>query len=400
MARTAAKAKPKTRVTAAHIKEHRENAKKDFSPKWDGCSEWDTDKFSKHFRNAMEYYRLEADSKSYKPSVINWMSKNGYSKDDITLFKKTKDWRVSPTMGAIASCLLRGMQSCRADFNNGKDSALWLGQQVAKVITDGKNDIEPEDTKEVKTAGPVVSIQDRVREAAYGMTEELEDALESFYEDKDAWDPKAFKILNLLRGKGVKAAHARIIKDFYASNLAELKELASGKADEQLKEGYSHLARKYVKKLIDFYTEIDSACTMLMEEAKVTRKPRAKKAVPKDKLIEKLKYLKTFEQLKLVSINPADIIGSKELWVYNTKTRKLGKYLAGEFAELGVKGTSITGFDEAKSIQKTLRKPADQIAAFKAAGKVALRKFLEDINAVDTKLNGRVSEDIVLLKVA
>jgi hypothetical protein len=399
MARTAAKSKVKTRVTAAHIKQHRENSKKDFSPKWDGCEDWSTDQFSRHFRHAMEYYRLEADSKSYKPSVINWMSKNGYSKDDIALFKKTKDWRVSSTMGAIASCLLRGMQSCRADFNNGKDSSLWLGQQISKVITDGKNDIDPEEVKETKPTVATPSIQDRTRDAAYAMTDELEDALEAFYEDKDAWDPKAFKVLNLLRGKGVKAAHARIIKDYYSNSLNELKELASGKADEQLKEGYKHLARKYVKKLIDFYTEIDSACTMLMEEAKVTRKPRAKKAVSKDKLVEKLKFLKSFEQLKLVSVNPADIIGSKELWVYNTKTRKLGKYISGEFSELGVKGTSITGFDEIKSIQKTLRKPIEQIAAFKSAGKVALRKFLDEINAVDTKLNGRISEDVVLLKV-
>jgi hypothetical protein len=138
---------------------------------------------------------------------------------------------------------------------------------------------------------------------------------------------------------------------------------------------------------------------MLMQEAKVNKKPRAKKAVPLDKLVAKLKYKKSDEPLKLVSINPVDIIGSKELWTYNTKSRKLGKYVASEFADLGVKGTTITGFDEHKSVQKTLRKPADQLKEFKAAGKVALRKFLEDINAVDTKMNGRINEEIILLKV-
>jgi hypothetical protein len=101
----------------------------------------------------------------------------------------------------------------------------------------------------------------------------------------------------------------------------------------------------------------------------------------------------------LVSINPADILGAKELWTYNTKSRKLGKYLAAEFQELGVKGTTITGFNEATSVQKTLRKPADQLKEFKAAGKVVLRKFLEDINAVDTRMNGRINEDIILLKI-
>jgi hypothetical protein len=68
------------------------------------------------------------------------------------------------------------------------------------------------------------------------MTEELETAIESFQNDPETFDPKSFKVLNLLKGKGVKAAHARIIKDFYGRDLSELEELASGKADEQLRE--------------------------------------------------------------------------------------------------------------------------------------------------------------------
>ena len=139
---------------------------------------------------------------------------------------------------------------------------------------------------------------------------------------------------------------------------------------------------------------------MLMQEAKVNKKPRAKKAKPAEKIVEKLKYCKSNEPLKLVSINPADIVGAKELWVFNVKTRKMGKYVAEEFQELSVKGTSITGFSELSSVQKTLRKPEEQLKEFKAAGKVQLRRFLEDIKAVDIKLNGRINEDTVLLKVS
>ena len=53
-----------------------------------------------------------------------------------------------------------------------------------------------------------------------------------------------------------------------------------------------------------------------------------------------------------------------------------------------------------KSVQKTLRNPGEQLAALKEAGKVVLRKFLEDINAVDTKMNCRLKEETILLKVA
>jgi len=231
------------------------------------------------------------------------------------------------------------------------------------------------------------------------MTEEIEDAIEGFQVDPENFDPKAFKMLNLLKGKEVKAAHARVIKGFYARDLAELEELASGKGDEQLKEAYSHRSKKQIRTLIAFYQEIMMACDMLAQEAKVNRAPRKTKAVSKDKIVAKLKFMKSNEPLKLVSINPTDIIGAKELWVFNTKTRKLGKYVASEFADLGVKGTTITGFDEFKSVQKTLRKPEDKLKEFKAAGKVQLRKFLDDINATDTRMNGRINEETVLLKV-
>jgi len=384
---------------AKHLAEARASKGKDYSPKWDGHETWDTNQFLRQFHIAMSWYRLESSGKELKPKVINWMSANGYTKEQMAEFKKTKDNRCGTTVGAIAACLLKGMPPVRADFNDGRSSAVWLGQSIAKIVSEGKDDTDDSEEVEVKPTGPVVSIQDRVREASYKMTEEIETAIEAFQTDPEAFDPKAFKVLNLLKAHQAKAAHARIIKDFYAKDLNELVEVASTK-DEQLKEAYSHLSKVQLRKITAFYQEVVSACEMLAQEAKVNRKPKAKKAVPAEKIVAKLKYKKADEPLKLVSINPADILGAKELWTYNTKSRKLGKYVAEEFQDLGIKGTTITGFSEPKSVQKTLRKPADQLKEFKAAGKVVLRKFLEDINAVDTRMNGRINEDIILLKIA
>jgi hypothetical protein len=397
-----AKATTKTRVTKKQVIAHRTRAVKDSSPVWEGCEEWDGDKFHKHFRNAMDYYRLESDIKSYKPIVIKWMETIKCSKEDITAVKKVKDNRISTTVGAVAHCLVRGMTPQRADFNNGKDSAAWLRERIVEIIREGKDDVDPEiaaaEKEAEKTTAYTPSIQERVREAAMNMTEEIENALEAFAEDPDTFDPKAFKVLNLLRSVEAKAAHARIIKGFYERNLSELEEAASKDADEQLKEGYSHLSKANMKKIITFYQEVMSACEMLQQEAKVNRAPRAKKPTDKSKVVSKLKYMKQSEPLKLVSINPIDIIGSKELWIYNTKSRKLGRYVANEYMELGVKGTTITGFNENNSICKTIRKPEEKLKEFKAAGKVQLRKFLDDINATDTKMNGRINEEIILLK--
>ena len=377
----------------------RQNKGRDLSPKWDGHETMSTDQFMKHFRVSMEWYRLESGGKELKPKVINWMSGNGYTKEQIKAFKDTKDNRCGTTMGAIAANLLRGMPAVRSDFNEGRNTAEWLNKAVKAVIEEGKNDeVESENTiTEVKIIAQP-TIQERVKEAAMKMTVEIEDAIESFQTNPETFDPKAFKLLNLLRGRQVKAAHARIIKELYSRNYNELVEAASTK-DEQLKEAYAHLSKANLKKITLFYNEILSACDMLAQEAKVNKKPRAQKPTDKSKIVAKMKYLKQDDKLKIVSINPQDIIGAKELWVFNVKTRKLGKYVTTEFSELNIKGTTITGFNENTSVQKTLRKPEEQLKEFKTAGKVVLRKFLEDIKAVDIKLNGRINEDTVLLKV-
>jgi hypothetical protein len=387
----------KRKSKAAHLTEARSAKGRDHSPKWDNVDTMSEDEFSRHFRISMDWYRLESSGKELKPKVITWMAANEFTKEQIATFKKTKDWRCNLTTGSLVANLLKGMPDSRAGFNEGRSTSKWIKDSINKILEEGKNDIEEEEDP-TKPVIPVVTIQERLRETSGKMAEEIDYALDKFTTDPESFDPKAIKVLNLLKGKDAKAAHARIIKGFYIRSYEELQEAAEGKC-EQLEEAYNHLTKPQMKKIISFYHEIISACDMLGQEAKVNRKPRAKKTVPADKIVAKLKYAKTNEQLKLVSINPTEIIGAKELWVYNIKSRKVGKYVAAEYLELSVKGTSIIGFNANLSVQKTLRKPEEQLKEFKAAGKVQLRKFLEDIKAVDIKLNGRINEDVVLLKV-
>lgn len=393
---------PKTRVTAKHVAAHRANSKRDHSPVWDGAESWTSEQFNSHFRRAMEFYRMESSGKELKPKVIDWMGRNGYSKTDIAAFKKTKDWRCNVTMGAIAACLIKGMPSTHAGFNNGRDTATWLGGEIAKVVEEGKHDIEieVEDKAEAKSVIVQPNIQDRLREAAGSMSEELDAAIDSFIMDPDAFDPKAFKIMNLLRGKGAKAAHTRYIKSFFARSHADLHELASGEGDEQLREAYKHLPRKNVKKLIEFYDSIMAACEQIAAEQKILKKPRAKKVKPAEQLVAKLKFLVKDDKLGIVSTPPAQIVGATGVVVYNVKTRKIGYYIAKSSAGLTVKGTSLIDFTE-KSTQKTLRKPPEQIKEFKEQNtqKRFETWFAKSIKTTETTLNGRFNEDTVILKV-
>jgi hypothetical protein len=377
-------------------------------PKWLDWEKMTGAEYHRYRRNAVAYYYAEYKTADLLPDLYAWMKENQYSAADIKNVKAMGSHNL--THAAIAArCLRTGMP----DFN--KTEAVywealegtmgemypvskWLKEQIDVANKAGAKIVQPEAVVDNKPAAYQPSIQERLRETAMAMTDELEDAHELFLKDPEGFN-KTFKVLNLLKGKDAKGAHARIIAGFYQGPYEEIVEVMGGK-DAQLNEGYSCYSKKQIKKLHDFYKEILDACTMLQEEGKVNRKPRLKKAPSKDKLAAKVKYLKTNEPLKLVSVNPADIIGAKELWVFNIKTRKIGKYVAAEYHDLGLKGTSITGFDENLSVQKTLRKPEDQLKEFKAAGKVQLRKFLDDIKAVDIKLSGRINEDTILLKTA
>lgn len=377
----------------------RQNSKRDNSPKWDNTESWTGEQFGKHFHLAMEWYRMEKSVKELKPLVINWMSANGYDKETISAFKKTKDFRCNSTTGGIAANLLKGMPAFHPDFNKGRNAVEWLKEQIDLIIESGKDDFEEEIVDNKKPIAPVPSIQDRLRDSASNMSEELDAAIDNFITDPDSFDPKSFKIVNLLRGKGAKAAHARLIKTFFQPGYSELQELASGSADDQLREGYKHLARKNVKKLIEFYEMIMSACDQIAAEAKVLKKPRAKKIKPAEELVKKLKFKTVDDKLGLVSVPPASIIGSQYTVVYNTKTRKFGIYVATDQDGIGVKGASLTNFTE-KSLQKTFRKPPEQIKQFRDLNTARrIQEWFGKIKSVETKLNGRINADTMILKV-
>jgi hypothetical protein len=169
--------------------------------------------------------------------------------------------------------------------------------------------------------------------------------------------------------------------------------------DEQLVEGYSFLSKKQLKEYASLLKRIVEDCARIAHTAKLTRAPRKKKVKSVDKVIEKLQFKKEDNEYKAASINPADIIGASQLWVFNTKTRKNGFYNSTDVGGLNIKGTTLTNFNEETSVQKTIRKPEVVLPATLKAGKVALRKVLTDINAVEQALTGRVNSDIILLRV-
>ena len=111
--------------------------------------------------------------------------------------------------------------------------------------------------------------------------------------------------------------------------------------------------------------------------------------------------------LGIASITPTDVVYANEVWIYNTKSRKIGVYhasnkdpkaLGREGAGLMVKGTTLQNFDEKMSIQKTLRKPAEQIKNWTGNAKTKFNKAFDEVKTTPTKLNGRINDTTIILR--
>lgn len=352
-------------------------------PEWPAdAAEWDGDKFDNRLRKSFYYYNYYYSQKDCKKHVVEWLQKNSkLSQEEIKAFNRAGDRLLPMTVCSLIMAHRKGMPFRGRHIE-------FIIDSVQKVI----DQAEPEEAEVIASPTQVANrptIQDRLNEK----TAELIGELEGKYDDLEG-----FKAYDWLVAKNVVQSQLGKYEALYQSRKEEL-ELAQGKKDEQLKEAYSHYKASDFKQHLNWIADLLTAIEQYRGVKKATKKLRVKKAPSKEKVVAKLKYAKDDKALKVVSINPADIVGAAELWVYNTKTRKLGKYVAASYQTLGVKGTTIVGFDTDKSVAKTLRKPEEQLKEFAKAGKVVLRTFIKDIKAVEVKLNGRINEDTLLLRV-
>ena len=355
---------------------------------------WDTERALKmtqaefdHFlRKSFFYYNYFYTQKDLKKYVVDWM-KDKYSKAEVSKFIRSGDRAVPITVCSIIKAHTQGMPLREKELQFVKD-------RIYEVLN---SEIEDEPAVEQKTVAPaaVKTIQNRLNEK----TSEHLAHFEGLYDEVivgGTIDPKAY---DYFVSNNVPQGQLGKFEDYIDRQRMYLT-AAMDKMDEQFAEAYRHYRAADYKRHFAFLDLIQTAIDQYRDVKKATKKARVKRAPNKEKVVSKLKYMKEEKTLKLVSINPVDIIGSQELWAYNTKTRKLYKYIADSLrGPLGVKGTSLTGFDEIKSVGKTLRKPEEKLKEFARASKVQLRKFLDEIKATETTGNGRINSDMVLLKV-
>ena len=336
------------------------------------------------------HFNYEYSHKDNKKVVLKWMQESGeYSKQQITDVSLGPDSMLPTTCGAVARAWESGWILDATQLKHMKDGLKEYFVRFSSTRTEIK-----QEQKTVNTV-PQLTIQDRIKlkiNEHVGYFEEMQDQLR----DKTKLNPKAFEYFkkenvpqNMLKG----------IADPFIERLEEWKEAKAGTC-EDLKEGYSHWQAKDYKKYFEFVEAILADIDAYSKTKKAVKVARVKKAPNKQKQVAKMKYAKDNTTYKIASVDPVTVIGATELYVFNVKTRKLGKYVADtHMGVLGVKGTTIVGYDTNLSTQKTLRKPERQLPEFTGSSKAAKRKFLNGIKSVEIALNGRINSDTILLHV-
>lgn len=260
--------------------------------------------------------------------------------------------------------------------------------RIEQLVADMSDDTEQVTEQVTK----IISIQDRIQHKAAELIGELEEQLDVFFQEGVIqFDVKKWSL-----EKGIKPQIAKRIADKFRPQFAEITEALEGK-DPDLVEAYKGWRKPvlkvmaiFIKRIIDHMTELESA-------GLAVRKPRKKKVKPASILVAKMKYKENDGDLK--SVNPCDIIGASQLWVFNHKTRNLSVYNAVGNSGLSVRGSTITGFDAETSITKKLRKPESVIKPLLEGGKIYLRKVMDNLTTTEQKATGRINVDTILLRV-
>lgn len=340
------------------------------------------------FGRLLNWYNFMAEDKHKDKWLTDYMKLSGYSKNDITHIMNLE------ALGAVSknsAAVLARIES------NGTIFSGELTNIVKNKINYALSFKQKKVSVDVETETKVVSIHDRIKALAEPHNIAIDDEISTwYYERKTKID---FSLYSYLQRNQLNAQICNHIKALVSKIHAEHAEMIEGK-DEQLNEAYAYLPNASKKAIMKQLTSCMDDIERFIGNTKASKpkKPRKKKEVTASKLINKVKYQKEFNKLKIKSIMPESIVGCQQLWLYNTKYNHLSVYNATDVNGLSIKGTTLINYDTASSMKKTIRKPEEVIQTVLNGAKGFLKKLLLDIKTKPIEVNGRINEDTIILK--
>lgn len=332
--------------------------------------------------NALSWYSANTDKKQQKKWSIEYHTQQG-NKDVVTTLKKIPDWAFL-TYGSVCRLMSREQW---VDPNS-----TFFKRRTEELMTKYSTYMAEEKVED--TAKPrVKTIQERIADKASEIGGEIEGDIDAFCDS--GYDRNFKREANLFT---LGAPVGKLLLPSYEALLAELEELCGPKKTnddmyDQLIEGYSHMKVNQRKAFRDFVKQL----VIDLRKVSVPKaRKRVQKAKPPAQVVKYLKYKIKDEALNLSSVDKTKLVDASEVYLYNTKARRIQCYVPQEGYLLTVRGTTILNFDPEKSGQKTVRKP-EEVAKLAGSTKMPMRKAFTALKTKAIKVNGRVNADCIIL---
>ena len=290
------------------------------------------------------WHSVEFESDEERSEKV-WRAKNWYRERTTSRDKKrwivdyVKTLKNEELTKAVSAVSLKLFSETVAFMCRCHSQGLELIDSEQSLIREEINKLKTLGDGVLKTQKPKKSIQERIKEQVDDYCGQLMTVTDSILDQISTRKSVTFNMQNWLNTHKVKSLQARQIADYLRPTMEEILEALEGK-DPQLVEGYDFLTKPMLKKWARILSSMITTCEDHAASSK-TRKPRKKKAKTAAQLVAKVKYQKDSDEFKLKSIDPADIIGSTTLLVFNTRYRHITVYRSKDVTGFGIKGTTM-----------------------------------------------------------
>lgn len=358
-------------------------------PTWDDQATLSAKELNIQIMKAYSWYNYMLTDKDKLAVLGAYLVHDKFPKTQIQAINMADHWMIPSSIAALARMITRG-------FNPTTESKQRFDNAINDLLIRGKALILKKNKIMKKKANtPVLSIQDHIRNATNNHIAEIEEQIDLF--------SKAFKsdfrCYDYFTENQVKPVLTKRIALYYRPQLDELKQAALRK-DADLVEGYRMYSKKQIVSMRDFVSGIVTDCETWGSNSKAARVPRKKQVKSVEKQTQRVKYQKEDTALKVVSINPNNIIAAQEVWIFGTKNGLMYRYVAKDLSGFQIKGTTLQNFDEKKSQCKKIRKPEEVVRSIISAGHKVAGKMFDEIKTKAYVPNGKIKDTMLILRVS
>lgn len=332
--------------------------------------------------HAYTWYRAVLDAKDARLLVEDYMRWKSYPQDAFEGLAHVEDaWFDNSNVPSLCRMAMRGLELSESQEKllDGVVPGMVKEGLARKAAKDAAR--KPKVTSKPVLAAPTDAVGDAISKVEYSIDRgELVDVgglLKMHSPKPDDLKPEADR-------------YQRLIEEVTA---------ALERTDMECVECYRSYTKRQLRDLLARYSGVLQAINLYCSANVKAPTPRKVKPKTPAKIVAKLRYLDKDDALGITSVDPKEIVGASEVILYNVARRYVQRYVAPLGSKLSVRRSTIDGYDPQLSSRKKLRKPEVDLPRFLAGGGKSVPKTYEAIKAKPQEVNGRVSDDVLIVRV-